>query len=339
MKKITLLAIVALILLIFINPSKIGTFNNLGSNTNSLEEIGTIDFKGEIQYVEHKNRLCLLNDNKLKIIDEEGKEIHTQEIQSENTKIYSNSYIDILSKNTNKGFSMDENGKVVFSTKVSPETFLYESINQHVFVDIFKGSDKETLKILNNDGEVNNRVEVDGKITNIKTMDNYILMSYISITNKIQNKLALYDENGNVKQETEFNDIILDVLKIDGNIYIVFEDNIKILDKELSEKNSIKIEGVSLIEQNDENNIFIKDSQGNWGYIKDEKYKGIKTKEVNLNLEGIKDTYLLYTDKTIYNDSQKQIINFNEEIKDIEAIGKNSIAVVFENKIKIYKIL
>ena len=95
---------------------------------------------------------------------------------------------------------MDENGKVVFSTKVSPETFLYESINQHVFVDIFKGSDKETLKILNNDGEVNNRVEVDGKITNIKTMDNYILMSYISITNKIQNKLALYDENGNVKQ-------------------------------------------------------------------------------------------------------------------------------------------
>ena len=67
----------------------------------------------------------------------------------------------------------------MFSTKVSPETFLYESINQHVFVDIFKGSDKETLKILNNDGEVNNRVEVDGKITNIKTMDNYILMSYI----------------------------------------------------------------------------------------------------------------------------------------------------------------
>ena len=47
----------------------------------------------------------------------------------------------------------------------------------------------------------------------------------------------LYDENGNVKQETEFNDIILDILKIDGNIYIVFEDNIKILDKELSEKN------------------------------------------------------------------------------------------------------
>ena len=107
----------------------------------------------------------------------------------------------------------------------------------------------------------------------------------------------------------------------------------------MSEKNSIKIEGVSLIEQNDENNIFIKDSQGNWGYIKDEKYKDIKTKEVNLNLEGIKDTYLLYTDKTIYNDRQKQIINFNEEIKGIEAIGKNSIAVVFENKIKIYKIL
>ena len=171
MKKITLLAIVALILLIFINPSKISTFNNLGSNINSLEEIGTIDFKGEIQYVEYKNRLCLLNDNKLKIIDEDGKDIHTQEIQSENTKIYSNSYIDILSKNTNKGFSMDENGKVVFSTKVSPETFLYESINQHIFVDIFKVSDKETLKILNNDGEVNNRVEVDGKITNIKTIN------------------------------------------------------------------------------------------------------------------------------------------------------------------------
>lgn len=339
MKKITILAIIALLLLIFINPSKISTFNGLSSNTDSIKEIRTIDFTGEIQYLEYKNRLCLLNDNELKIIDEEGKDIQTQEMQSENTKIYSNIYIDVLNKNDNKGFSLDENGNVAFSTKVSPETFLYESINKHVFVDALKGSEKEILKILNNDGEVNNRIEVDGKITNIKAMDDYILMSYISITNEIQNKLILYDENGNIKKETEFNDIILDILKMDENIYIVFEDSIKILDKELNEKSSIKIEGVSLIEQNNENNIFIKNYQGNWGYIKDGKYRSIKTKETNLNIEGIKDTYLLYSDKSIYNDKQKQIINFNEEIKDIEAIGQDSIAVVFKNKIKIYKIL
>lgn len=339
MKKITILAIVLLILLIFINPSKISIFNNLDSNINTLEELGTVDFKGEIQYIEYKDRLCLLNDNKIKIIDENGKEIYTQDIQSENTQIYSNSHIDVLNKNINKGFSMDENGNVIFSTKVSPETFIYESINQHVFVNAFNSDKGEILKILNNDGGLNNRIEVDGKITNIKTMDNYILMSYISITNEIQNKLVLYDENGNLKKETIFNDIILDILHIDEKIYIVFNDSIKILDKEFNEKNSINIDGVSLIERNDENNIFIKDSQGNWGYIKDEKYKGIKTKEVNLNLEGVKDTYLLYKDKTIYNNSQKKIISFNEEIKDIQAIGKNSIAVVFENKIKIYKVL
>ena len=58
-----------------------------------------------------------------------------QEMQSGNTKIYSNIYIDVLNKNDNKGFSLDENGNVAFSTKVSPETFLYESINKYVFED------------------------------------------------------------------------------------------------------------------------------------------------------------------------------------------------------------
>ena len=339
MKKITLLAIVVLILLILINPSKINTFNNLGSSINSLEEVRNIDFKGEIQYIQYKNKLCLLSDNKLKIIDEDGKDINTQEIQSEKTKIYSNNYIDVLNKNTNKVFSIYENGKVVFAKKVSPETFIYESINQYVFVDVIKSSEGEILKILNGDGGLNNRIEVDGKITNIKAINDYILMSYINITNEIQNKLVLYDENGNLKKETVFNDIILDILNIDENIYVIFDESIKILDKDFNEKNSININGVSLIEKNYENNIFIKDSQGNWGYIKDEKYKNIKTKEANLNLEGVKDSYLLYTDKAIYNDKQKEIINFKEEIKDIQSIGRNSIAVVFKNKIKIYKIL
>lgn len=338
MKKITILAVVLLILLIFINPSKISIFNKSYSNIKKIEELKTVDFKGKIQYIEYKDRLCLLNDNKIKIIDENGKEIYNQDIKSEDIQINSNSYIDVLNKNTNKGFSMDESGNVIFSTKVSPETFIYESINKHVFVNAFNTGEGEILKIINNDGELNNKIEVDGKITNIKTMDNYILMSYISITNEIQNKLVLYDENGNLKKEIVFNDIILDILYMDENIYIIFDDNIKILDKEFNEKNSINIDGVSLIEANYDN-IFIKDSQGNWGYIKDREYKGIKTKEVNLNLEGIKDTYLLYKDKTIYDTKQNKIISFNEEIKDIQSIGENSIAVVFENKIKIFKVL
>ena len=338
MKKITLLAVVLLILLIFINPSKINIFNNSSSNIKKIEELRTVDFKGKIQYIEYKDRLCLLNDNKIKIIDEKGKEIYTQDINSENINIYSNYYIDIFNKENNKGFSIDENGKTIFSTKVLPETFIYESINQHVFVNAFNSDEGEILKILNNDGELNNKIEVHGKITNIKTMDNYILMSYISITNEIQNKLVLYDENGNLKKEIAFNDIILDILYMDENIYIIFDENIKILDKGFNEKNSINIDGVSLIEANYDS-IFIKDSQGNWGHIKDREYKGIKTKEVNLNLEGIKDTYLLYKDKTIYDNTQNKIISFNEEIKDIQSIGENSIAVVFENKIRICKVL
>lgn len=339
MKKITVLAIAALILLIFINPSKINIFNGSKSNLDDIKEISSINFTGEIQYVEYKNKLCLLNDNKLKIIDENGKEAHTQDIQSKDAKLFSNNYIDILSKNTNKGLSLDENGNIVFSIKVSPETLLYESINEYVFVNALKNGEKETLKILNNSGELNNRVEVDGKITNIKTMDDYILVSYISITNEIQNKLILYDENGNVKKETQYDEIILDVLQVDENIYVVFENNIYILDKNLSEKANIEIEGISSIEQNDENNIFIKNSKGVWGYIQDKKYKNIKTKEANLNIEGIKDTYLLYSNKSIYNNKQKQIINFDEEIKDVKSIGKSSIAVVFKDKIKIFKVL
>lgn len=339
MKKITLLAILALILLILINPSKINIFNKENISADNIKEMSSIDFTGEIQYVEYKDRLCLLNDNKFKVIDEDGKEIHSKEIQPENTKLTSNKYIDILNKKTNNGISINEDGKILFNTKVSPETFLYESINEYVFVSAYKDGDKEVMKILDKSGELNSKVEVDGKITNIKSLDKYILVSYISIKEDIKNKIALYDENGNLKKEIEFNNIILDILNMNGSIYVVFENNIEILDEGLSKKGEVRAEGINLVEKSNENYIFIRDDKGRLGYIQNEEYKDINTKGEMLNAEGIKEGYVLYSDKVIYNNNLKQIISFDEEIKDIKYIGGNSVAVIFKNNIKIFKLL
>ena len=55
-------------------------------------------------------------------------------------------------------------------------------------------------------------------------------------------------------------------------------------------------------------------------------------------MEGNKDTYVLYSDKILYNDKLKEILTFKDEIKDVEYINGNSIAIIFDNYIKIFNI-
>ena len=338
MKKITLIAILILLILIFVNPSKLAIFNLADASVSNMKEIISIDISEDAQYKSYKGLLCILNDNKLKVIEENGAEIYNQDIKKENINLDINNYIDITNKNTNKGFSLDKDGKVIFSTSILPETFLYKSVNENVFINIFKNDDKEVIKILDIDGEVNNRVEINGKITNVKSIDDYILISYMNIGDKFSNKLILIDSNGNIKKETSFDDIILEVIYSSGNVYIIFSDKIHILDKNLNKKEEINIKSVNLVKCNENSNIYIKDAENRWRYIENGKFKIIKTGGDNLGLEGIDDSYILYSNNTIYNNKLKEIISFDDDIKDVEYIEKNYIAIIFKNRIKIVKL-
>lgn len=337
MKRITLLVIIALLLLIFINPSKVGIISTLNASAEKAQELATIDLDDEIKYTKYKGLLCFLNNGKLRAINENGKEIFNKDISVNNVNLSSDNYIDILNKNSNKIYSINKKGEIIFISETSKSGFLYKSINEYTFADVIKTSDYEILKILNEYGEVNTKINIDGKITNIKPIDNNILVSYITIKDKIYNNLVVYDENGNLKSNCKYDGVILDTIIINDNVYLIFDNKVSILDKQLKLKTEIELKDIVNISVN-EDKIFIKESNNNIGYIQNDKYNKIKTMEKDVNVEGIKDTYVLYSDKILYNDKLKEILTFKDEIKDVEYINGNSIAIIFDNYIKIFNI-
>lgn len=338
MKKITLVAILGLILLILINPSKISIFSNSTNSLNGMKEINTIDIKNLDQYIEYNGQLCLVDDNQLRIFDKEGNEIYKQNIQKDSIKLYNNTFIDVINKNINRCSSINEHGKTQFAIDSLPDTFIYQSINKYIYITVSKNGENEILKILNDEGGVTKRIEIEGRVTNIESINDMILLSYITVGEKIGNKLIIYDQNGNIKQETEFNDIILEIILLNDNIYLLFENKIEILDKNFKKKSEIQVEGIINIEENNES-IIIQNSKKEFYIIENEKLKSIKNiKDSTLKLEGVGKSYVLYSDKTIYNDKLKEIKSFDQQIKDVQSIGENSIAIIFKDSIKLYKI-
>lgn len=138
MKKITILVIVALLLLIFINPSKTGIISTLNASAETAQEIINIDLEGEVKYTKYKGLLCFLNNGKLSSINENGKEIFSKDIPVENVNLSSDNYIDVLNKNSNKIYSIDDKGEIIFSSETSKDGFLYKSINEYVFINVVK---------------------------------------------------------------------------------------------------------------------------------------------------------------------------------------------------------
>ncbi|MBQ3422382.1 MAG: hypothetical protein IJH34_12110, partial [Romboutsia sp.] len=278
MKKITILVIVALLLLIFINPSKTGIISTLNASAETAQEIINIDLEGEVKYTKYKELLCFLNNGKLSAINENGKEVFSKEIPVENVNLSSDNYIDVLNKNSNKIYSIDDKGEIIFSSETSKDGFLYKSINEYVFVDVIKSNGKEVIKILNESGWVSKKITIEGKVANVKPLDENILVSYISITDKVYNNLIVYDSNGNLKSQSKLEGIILDILIMNDNVYLVLDNKIIILDKELNTKIQIDLKDIISI-SNNKDKIFVKDNEGSIGYIKDNEYHNIKTKE------------------------------------------------------------
>ena len=337
MKKITILVIVALLLLIFINPSKTGIISTLNASAETAQEIINIDLEGEVKYTKYKELLCFLNNGKLSAINENGKEVFSKDIPVENVNLSSDNYIDVLNKNSNKIYSIDDKGEIIFSSETSKDGFLYKSINEYVFVDVIRNNGKEVVKILNESGWVSKKITIEGKVTNINPLDENILVSYISITDKVYNNLVVYDSNGNLKSQSKFEGIILDIIIMNDNVYLVFDNKIIILDKELNTKIQIDLKDIISI-SNNKDKIFVKDNEGSIGYIQDKQYHKINIKEKNVSIEGMESTYILYSDRTLYNDKLKEIITFEDEIRDVEYINGKSIAVIFNSYIKIFNV-
>lgn len=334
------IAVVIVVLILIINPSKGNMFNKKGSDKNDFKEINTIEANGNLKYIKYQENIILGDGKELVAIDSKGDTNSILKLSKdiENFDIDSNSYIDILDKKDNRITSINEKGKTIFTDKVNQETLMYKSLDSNLFVTAYKKDNNQYVRIQDEENSVVKEIEYSGKLTHIDRINESILVADLKTDEGLYSEISLYSFNGEEKQKQKFDEIIVDVICEGNNIYLVFENNIIVLDEELKEKDKISIEGIKSVEQDSSGQLYVVGKENKIICINGEDDKNIKSKSEVVGIEPIGDEYITYSSSSIFNKENKEISNFGQEIKDIIAIGEDIVVVNIEDNIKIYKV-
>ncbi|RDY25285.1 hypothetical protein CHL78_019005 [Romboutsia weinsteinii] len=331
-----IIAVVVLLLIIFINPSKSKIFNfSQGSEVNA-REIKTISTNDKVEYSVYEGNLVLFNDKKVSIVNDKGEVIFSLKKELEECKISSNKYIDILADGM--AFSLDKEGRTMFKQNVPQQTILYKSINMYLFMTIYEKDGKEYIKLQDQDESLIKEIEYSNRITDVEVLEEKIAVVGMKTKDKANSEVNLYDKTGNLDKLVEFKDIIIDSVVVDKYIYLLFSDRIIVLDSSLNEKNNIKVSEISNISQVVDNKLYVYCKDGQVGYMEKDKYESIKNNVDVQGIQAINESYITYAENTIYNNKKKEIKKFKDKIKDVRLIKDNTVAVIFENNIKLLKI-
>lgn len=338
MKK--LIALVIIIIILTINPSKSNTFNKKYTEGNDIKELNSIEIDEDAKYTKFQENLILGQGKELLSINAKGetKEILKLSKSIENFELDSNSYIDIIDKEDNKVTSIDNDGKTIFTDNVYQETIIHKSINKNIFVTASKDGSKQYLRIKDIDKSLIKEIEYSSKLTHIEYINEKLLVVDLKTDKSIYSELKIYDTNGNLLQSCNFDEIVADIVCAQNSIYIAFEDKVIIFDEELKEKAKIKINGLESIEKDENGKIFVIDSEKKIVCIEKESKKAIKSKPEVVNIESLGEDYITYSDYSIYNMNNKEISKFEGNIKDSIGMDGHTIAVYTGGYMKIIKI-
>lgn len=334
------IAIVIVVLILIINPSKGNMFNKKELDKNSFKELNNIEVNGDLKYIKYQDNIILGDSEELIAVNSEGEANSILKLSKDikNFDIDSNSYIDIIDKKDNRITSINENGKTIFTDKVNQETLMYKSIDSNLFVTAYKKDNNQYVRIQDEEKSVVNEIEYSSKLTHIDKINESILVADLKTDKGLYSEINLYDFNGGEKQNLKFDEIIVDVICENDNIYLAFENKILILDEKLKEKAKISIEGIKSIEQDNSGKLYVIGKDNKIICINGEDDKNIKSKSEIVGIEPIGDGYITYSSSSIFNQENKEISNVGKEIKDIIAIGENIVVVNIEGNVKIYKV-
>lgn len=305
---------------------------------SDAEALKSINVDKEAQYADYKEKLILYDKNEVKSIDCNGNTVFSLNMKMKNCKMDSNYYIDILDKEKNKVYSIDAKGNFVFKENVPPETIIYKSINEHTFFTTYKKNNKEYIKIQDEQKNVNTELEYKNKITGVYNLDGKILVSDIETRKNISSNLVIYDENGNQKNKLAFDNAMIDICVGKEYLYVVFLDNIVVLDFNLDKKSDIKIKEINKISKTDNDYLYIIDKEKNLSYVEKLSYKKGKNTEKADEIESINGSYIRYLKNSVYNKNGDKIMEYKQNIKDSIKIDNKTIAIIFNNYLEIVKI-
>jgi hypothetical protein len=312
--------------------------STIGGQEN-LVSICSIDIDENSKYILYQGEIILGSEKEIFSVnlDGEQKKIFTLSKEIEKFDVESNQYIDILDKENNQVTSIDNEGNTIFTDKINGDLILYKSLNSNMFVSVYKYNDKHYIKIQDVEKNTINNVEINEKITHIQPFEDKIIISSIKADKTLYSELNVYNSYGSLENSCEFEDIIMDLGYINGNVYAVFEDKILLLNDELREESEVKINGIDLIKKKGEG-IFITDNKNNIIYMQGDLKKTIKNISDVEKIEIIGEKYITYSDFEIYNENNKEIAKFDEKIIDVFAINDDIIAINVGNSINLYKI-
>ncbi|MEG2983933.1 MAG: hypothetical protein RR835_04480 [Peptostreptococcaceae bacterium] len=332
--------VLVLVLILFINPNKINMLSKNNSVGKDIKLIKDIEVNDDIKYEKYDDDIVLCNDKKIMVIDSNGEIISKLDINKEISEynMYSNHYIDIVNKKDNRAFSINKKGQTLFGNDVLPETILYTSVNQDRFVTSYKNKNKEYIKIQDIEESIINTIEITGKVIHLDVVGEYIVVADIQTNSTVQSEIIIYDQNGNQQKGRSFEDIIIDLITTDENIYLVFENYISVLDTKLNEKYKIDVNKIKDINKNEDNTIGIIDNSKKLIELSGKEGKNIKIKQDVIGSQKIGKDYITYSEYSIYNKDNKEIAKFEEKIKDVVYLGKKNIMIYFDKHIKLFKI-
>lgn len=334
------IAIAIIILLLIINPAKSNTFNKQYIDKDNVKELNKIELQKDTKYIKYKDNIIIGQNNELLVIDSSGdtKNILNLSKSIESFEISSNSYIDIIDKKDHKVTSINSDGKTMFTDKIYREIVMYKSIGKDSFISVYKDKNKEYIKIQNIEKNLIKEIGYDSKITHLESLGNMFIVVDLHTDKGIYSNISLYDLNGNIKKQYEYEDVIIDVQCDNDSIYVAFENKIEILDKELVKKSNINTNRIKEIKIGQNGQVFVIDDSNKIVCINNGKEKSIKHNSEVEKIESLGDEYITYSKSSIYNKENKEILKSDKEILNIINLNEDTIGMHIEGFMKVLRL-
>lgn len=334
------IAVLIIILILIVNPSKSNTFNKNTIDGKNTKMLNQIELSENTKYIKYQEYIVLGQGRELVSINSKGKADSLLKMSKdiENFEIDSCSYIDILDKKDNRVTSIDSSGKTIFTDKVYNEILMYKSINKDIFVSVYKNENKDIVRIQDIEKNLIKEIEYSSKLTHINSLNDNFIVIDLNTDKGLYSKLSLYNTNGQLIKSCEFDEIVIDVICENNKVYLAFENKVTILDSKLNEEVSIKTNGIESLEKGANGQVFIVDNDRKIICIYEEKENIIKSKSEAISIEQFNKEYITYSEHSIFDKDNKEVVKVDEGIKDIIYIGDNTIGVYVDGFIKILRL-
>ncbi|MGL4796607.1 MAG: hypothetical protein ACRC1Y_01105 [Paraclostridium sp.] len=334
------IVIIILFAILAINPNRKGELLSLiGKKDIKINDTKKIEIGEDFKSTIYDAKIVYHDGKNIKSIDEKGESLFELNLNSNNSLLQSNKYIDVLDKENNIAYSINKNGKIIFKKSVPKNGIIYKSLKEDLYVYCYEKGAKNILNFYDNDYTLINSIEIEGAITDIDMFENYIYVVELNTAEYLGSNIYKYDYNGNLKKHRVIDDSV--VIGLDTNkdtMTLVSNNNIETIDGNLETKDSKEIKDIKLYSNTYKDNIYIVQEDDTINLV-DNKSKKLNID--NINAKGIINNgtnSIIYNNNKIITTKNKLIKEYKDTIERIYYIKDDIYVVKLDKYIEILEI-